>query len=67
MNQPFKELEPQAELPPETRDQTLGSVYALRCVMDMAELFLAAPFEVLIHALSPAGTEDQPASPPDNP
>lgn len=56
----FKEIESQDNLPPEVKQQTLGSLYALKLVFDLVDLFVAKAGAVATAAISLNAPEQQP-------
>ncbi|RMG68367.1 MAG: hypothetical protein D6722_11855 [Bacteroidetes bacterium] len=58
----FKSLESQASLPPDAKQETLGSLYALKLVFDLVDLFVAKAGGVATAAISLTPPQDPPAS-----
>lgn len=37
---PFKQIEPEDKLPPETKGETLSNIFSLKLVLDLIDLFV---------------------------
>lgn len=57
---PFKEIESQENLPPEVKQQTLGSLYAIKLAFDLVDLFVAKAGAVATAAISLNPAEKSP-------
>ena len=52
MENPFKQLEPEVSLPPDSKAEILSNIYSLRLVMQMMDLFLVKGPEAMSKSLS---------------
>ena len=56
MSNPFQELDPEEELPrlpDNVKAQTLGSIYSLRLIMDIVDLFVSKAGQTFHTSISP--------------
>ncbi|MEZ4776442.1 MAG: hypothetical protein R3D00_24920 [Bacteroidia bacterium] len=59
MSNPFKNLDPESELPESVKEQTMGNLYATKMIMDIIDLFVSKAGSSVHMLISPTTPQPQ--------